>query len=189
MPTLNSLRLPCPAALPQRLAVSWVVGFVLLCLFVQALLLPAQRISERSHFHVSSSAFIAVGAVSSGRVGNADLVNPATPAWVAPRAGQSVVRAVFEHRATAHAEEAAHRHTGLQDHVHGERADVVYVSTQDSPAKASPAPSVKRIVLDQDGLRAGVLPLVVIACARVAHAKSTLLMRTRTEQPLDRPPR
>ncbi len=159
---------------------SWVIGFVLLCLFVQALLIPAQRISERNHFHASSSA---------SRVGRVDAADRASPAWVAPRTGQSVARAVFEHRAPAHAEEAAHRHTDLQDHEHGERADVVYVRSHDDPPKASPALSVKRLLLDQDGLWAGVLPRVVIACARVAHAKSILLLRTRTEQPLDRPPR
>jgi hypothetical protein len=162
------------------MAVSWVVGFVLLCLFLQALLVPAQRISERNHFHVSSSAT---------HVGRVDAADRAGPAWLAPQAGQRVLRPVFEHRAPAHAEESAHHHSGLQDHDHGERADVVYVSSPDDPPKASPAPSSKRLLLDQDGLWAGVLPWVVIACARVAHAKSTVLLRTRTEPPLDRPPR
>ena len=100
-----------------------------------------------------------------------------------------MVRAVFEHRAPAHAEEAAHRHTDLQDHEHGERVDVVYVRSHDVPSKAGPVPSVKRLLLDQDGLRAGTLPRVVITCTRVVHAKAVLLLRTRTEQPLDRPPR
>ena len=165
------------------------VGFVLLCLFLQALLIPAERISERSHFHLSPSADSNVSAVSSGRGGATEHVNLATPAWVAPKAGQSVARAVFEHRLPARAEAAAHQHTGLQDHEHGERADAVYVSTDDSAAKASHAPSVKRLLLDQVGLWAGLLPRLVITCARVAHAKSTLLLRTRTELPLDRPPR
>ncbi len=159
---------------------SWVVGFVLLCLLVQALLIPAQRISERNHFHVSSSASL---------VGRAETADRAAPAWSARRLDQSGVRAVFEHRAPAQDQETAHRHAGLQDHEHGERADVVYVSTDDDRSKASPLPSVKRLLLDQDGLWAGVLPRAVIACARVAHARSTLLMRTRTELPLDRPPR
>lgn len=171
------------------------VGFVLLCLFLQALLIPAERISERSHFHLSPNAVSNVSALSSGRGDAADHLNPAitvspaTPAWVAPKAGQSVARAVFEHRLPARAEAAAHQHTGLQDHEHGERADAVYVSTDDSAAKAGHGPSIKRLLLDQDGLWAGLLPRLVITCARVAHAKSTLLLRTRTELPLDRPPR
>jgi hypothetical protein len=164
------------------------VGFVLLCLFLQALLIPAERISERSHFHLSPRAVSNVSALSSGRGDAADHVNPATPAWLAPKAGQSVARAVFEHRLPARAEAAAHQHTVLQDHEHGERADAVYVSTDDSAAKASHGPSIKRLLLDQDGLWAGLLPRLVITCARVAHAKSTLLLRTRTELPLDRPP-
>ena len=162
---------------------------MLLCLFLQALLIPAERISERSHFHLSPSADSNVSAVSSGRGGATDHVKPATPAWVAPKAGQSVARAVFEHRAPVRAEVAAHQHSGLQDHEHGERADVVYVRSDDSAAKAGHVPSIKRLLLDQDGLWAGWLPRLVITCARVAVAKSTLLLRTRTEQPLDRPPR
>ncbi len=178
MPSLNPPRPPYPAALPQRLAVAWVVGFVLLCLFVQALLVPAQRISERSHFHASSSA-----------AGRSDGPIPAAPASAAPRGGQRVVRVLFEHHATVKDQEAPHHHSGLQDHDHGERADVVYVSPDDSPSKASLAPSSKRVLLDQDGLWAGLLPRVVIACALVVFTKATLLLRTRTELPLDRPPR
>ena len=159
--------LPTPsAASPQRLALRWVAGFVLLCLLGQALLIPAQRIKDRTHFHVSSS-----------------------DAWTAPTPSQSVARAVFAHRSAAHSEDAPHQHAALQEHDHGERADVVYVSEHDTPSAGRHAPSVKRLLLDHDGLWSPLQPMVVITSARVGHVKSTLRVNTRNELPLERPPR
>ena len=145
----------------------WVAGFVLLCVLVQALLIPAQRINERTHFHVSSS----------------------DRAWTAPMPNQSVARAVFAHRAAAHDEALPHQHAALQDHDHGERADVVYVSEHDTPSAIRQATTVKRLLLDQDGLWASVEPVLVITVARVGFIKSTSRVSTSNELPLERPPR
>lgn len=168
MRTLTSLSTP-PAASPQRVAWRWVAGFVLLCVLVQALLIPAQRINERTHFHVSSS-----------RV------------WTAPTPSRSVARAVFAHREAhdeAHNEAQPHQHGALQNHDHGLRADVVYVSDQDTASASRHTLVAKRLVLDQDGLWAALLPALVIQVARVVHIKSTVLVSTRNELPLERPPR
>ena len=136
-------------------------------MLIQALLIPAQRINERTHFHVSSS----------GR------------AWTAPTPNQSVARAVFAHRAAAHDEALPHQHTAVQAHDHGERTDVVYVSDHDTPSADRQAPTIKRLLLDQDGLWASVEPVLVITVARVIHVKSTLRVNSRSELPLERPPR
>ncbi|CAN5191934.1 hypothetical protein BH11PSE10_BH11PSE10_15470 [soil metagenome] len=167
-------RLPTPpAASPQRVALRWVAGLVLLCLLMQALLIPAQRINERTHFHLSSNG---------------------SSAWTAPTPSQSVARAVFAHRrdvgsAAAHDEALAHQHTALQDHDHGARADVVYVGDQETPAASHHAAGSKRLLLDQDGLWAALLAVIAISVARVAHVNATAHVGTRNELPLERPPR
>ena len=161
--------LPTPlAASAQRGGWRWVVGFVLLCVILQALLIPAQRINERTHFHLNRS---------SVRVGT-----PPTPS-------QSVARAVFAHRVDAHDEAQPHQHAALEAHDHGARADVVYLSDQETPSPSQHAASSKRLLLDQDGLRAAVLPVFVITVARVLHVKSSSRVSTRNELPLERPPR
>lgn len=160
---------PTPlAASAQRGAWRWVVGIVLLCVILQALLIPAQRIAERTHFHLSRSS-VRVGA-------------PPTPS-------QSVARAVFAHRVEAHDEALPHQHATLEAHDHGTRADVVYLSDQESPPPSPHAASSKRLLLDQDGLWAAVLPVLLIAVTRVLHVKSSSRVSTRNELPLERPPR
>ena len=150
------------------MALRWVAGFVLLCVLVQALLIPAQRINERTHFHVSS--------------GGSE--------WTAPTPSQRVARALFAHRDAGHDEAAPHQHAALQDHDHGARDDVVYITDHETlSANRHAAPSVKRLLLDQDGLWASVVPVLVIAVARVTHVKSTAHVSTRNELPLERPPR
>ena len=156
----------------QTHALRWVAGLVLLCMLAQALLIPAQRINERTHFHLSSG----------------------TRNLTARSDSQSVARAVFAHRAAAHDEAAPHQHSALQahshEHDHGARADVVYVSGHDGQSTASPAaPSVKRLLLDQDGLWASALPVLVVTVARVAFNEFTPRVSTRETLPLERPPR
>jgi len=168
----------------------WVAGFVLLCVLVQALLIPAQRIHERTHFHLSSS----------GRGSSIWTIPTSTSTATSTlKPSQSVARAVFAHRrdvAPEVAHDAAHhealphhQHAALQDHEHGPRADVVYVRDQEAPSASHPAASAKRLVLDQDGLSAPSLAVLVITVARVAHIKSSAPVSTRNELPLERPPR
>ena len=163
-----------PAASLQRVALRWGAGFLLFCLLAQALLIPAQRIKERTHFHVSSGS-----------------------AGMAPSPSLSAARAVFVHRAVvnedahdeAHGEAKPHQHGALQNHDHGLRADVVYLSDHGGASDSRHTQVTKRLVLDQDGLWATLLPTLVIQVARIGHVKSTVLVSTRNELPLERPPR
>ena len=149
-------------------------GFVLLCVLVQALLIPAQWINERTHFHVSSSSS---NSSSEG-------------VWTPPAASQSEARAVFAHRRAAHDEALPHQHAALQDHDHGARADVVYVNDQEkTPSASLHATRTKRLALDHDGLWSALLPPLVVTVARIIHVKSAVLVGTRNEPPLERPPR
>ena len=144
-------------------------GLVVLCLCVQALLIPAQRISERTHFHLSHS----------------------LGSWLATTSipSPSVAQAVFAHPRTAHSAEAPHLHSDLQDHDHGERVDVVYVGDPPSPSLDHHTVNSKRLTLDQDGLRVGVMPVHVATAVRVGFSRSAVRLSTRTELPLERPPR
>lgn len=169
-----------PVAQPQRVAWAWVAAAVLLCLLFQALLVPAQRINERTHFHLTGSSSYSSISINSS-------------AGLAPTPSQSVAQAVFAHREDhhqdAHQGAQPHQHGGLQNHDHGLRADVVYISDQASAAASRHTAVAKRLLLDQDGLWAALLPALLIQVARVDHLKSTLLISTRNELPLERPPR
>ena len=146
-------------------------GLVLLCVLAQALLLPAQRTSERLHFHLGGAAATALANL------------PPTPPTFAS--------VVFTHRQAVDLGEVPHAHWGLQDHEHGRLAGVVYVSDDSGPLHGSQGGQGvnKRLLLDQDGLSSSFAPWLLLTAARVGFIKSTLRLHTRSEPPLERPPR
>ena len=141
-------------------------GFAVICMFailLQAFVSPGLRMSPRAHFHLSTTHAHehADGAAQRDTDRHADL----------------------EHH---HPHRHSHQKPATHDHAVDSR-DVVYVDAHEHESTSGKAPN--RVVLDLDGLLFHRNPPSTDTSDRVVFAERASRFRTRTEPPLERPPR
>ena len=166
-------RQPGPAPLPipggRALASRACVGFVLLLVALQALLLPAQRTAQRAHFHLANSSTQVRDAVAADA-----LIDPRILATLRPG---------HDHHG------AAHSHSQLGFHQHDPSSDVVYVDADDTRSVAGSTPVLGRAALDIDAVWARDLIEIIALPTVVPIVEATQPFRSRIEPVPERPPR
>lgn len=166
----------------------WLTYVVLLCLCVQALLLPAQRAAERAHFHLAAAGAptMALGHEASGQV---DRLEHSESRGDSEHHEENHGRDGRDRRQHLHDHGHAHSQLAVHDHEHGDADDVVYADVRDAEPTTGQAPGLKRILLDLDGPWMARAPNLSDQPSRLAFVESTSSYRTQIVLPLERPPR
>ena len=135
----------------------------IVALLLQTFVSPGLRMSPRAHFHVATT--------------------------VAHEHASDASHSDVDHDADLeHHHPHPHSHVKPATHDHGvDSNDVVYVNTQE---QASPlVQAFNRVALDLDGMLFHQKPPSTDTADRVVFTELALSFRTRTEPPLERPPR
>lgn len=158
---------PSGRVVAVRRCLAW---FVALLVALQAVLVPAQRTADQAHVHRQVQPVLT-----------------AASTWLKPPAATGFFR---HKRDTQQDHHTAHgRHEGAA-HVHEPgRDDVVYVAAHEPVSAAAPTAPLKRLSLDVDAAlqRDPVVPVLVSRPA--PDGQVALRFDSRTEAPLERPPR
>ncbi len=163
-------------------AVRWAFALLLLCIGLQAVLLPAQRTAGQAHFH---------------RAGH-DASDDADRHIHTEAAGHDGERGPPPHRlagdegdhASALQTAAHHHHSAVDHHDHADEPhDVVYVDEGGAEPGSTPMHGLKRMAGDADGLLPGRSCSLADAPTRVPPPGRAPSHASQVVSPMERPPR